>query len=140
MFLKVVAPILAFVLVVGSATFLPGGLSPADISSPSVKNALDFAVAQHNKASNDVYLSTVSKVISAKQQVHEDLLSVFPEVVSGMKYYFTVDMVRTSCKKRRTEVCADKPGPTVEQPKQCELVVWSQPWTDTIKLLKNSCN
>ncbi|XP_026881406.2 cystatin C (amyloid angiopathy and cerebral hemorrhage) [Electrophorus electricus] len=129
MFLKVVAPILAFVLVVGSATFLPGGVSPADISSPSVKNALDFAVAQHNKASNDVYLSTVSKVISAKQQV-----------VSGMKYYFTIDMVRTSCKKRRTEVCADKPGPTVEQPKQCELVVWSQPWTDTIKLLKNSCN
>lgn len=68
MFLKVVAPLLAVFLAVASAG-LAGGPMEVDLDREDVHNALQFAVAQHNKASNDVFINKVSKVIKAETQV-----------------------------------------------------------------------
>ncbi|KAG7334398.1 hypothetical protein KOW79_002805 [Hemibagrus wyckioides] len=128
MFLKVVAPLLAVFMTVTS-NMITGGWRDADVNSDDVQNALNFAVTEHNKASNDLYLSQVSKVIKAQKQV-----------VSGMNYLFTIEMARTSCKKGGIEkVCGVHPDPNVAKPRVCRLMVWNQPWTNTIKLLQNTC-
>ncbi|KAG9334889.1 hypothetical protein JZ751_006369, partial [Albula glossodonta] len=49
---------------------LVGGLSDADINEKGVQNALQFAVVQHNKGSNDMFVSQVSKVIKVQKQVN----------------------------------------------------------------------
>lgn len=68
MFLKVVVPLLAVFLAVGSAGIV-GGPTDVDVNREDVQDALRFAVAQHNKASNDLYVSQVSRVIKAQTQV-----------------------------------------------------------------------
>ncbi|KAK3573324.1 hypothetical protein QTP86_022714 [Hemibagrus guttatus] len=128
MFLKVVALLPAVFMTVTSAG-LVGGWTDADVNRDDVQNALKFAVTQHNKASNDLYLSQVSRVVKAQKQV-----------VSGMNYLFTVEMARTSCKKGGVEeVCDVHPDPNVAKPHVCRLKVWNQPWTSTIKLTENTC-
>ncbi|XP_076830731.1 cystatin C (amyloid angiopathy and cerebral hemorrhage) [Brachyhypopomus gauderio] len=127
MFLGVVAPILALFLAVGNAG-IPGGPMDADRNDPAVQNALNFAEAQHNRATNDLYLSKVLHLVRVQTQV-----------VSGRNYIFTVEMVRTNCRKSSNEECDVKNRSTLAQPKQCELVVYDQPWTQTIKLIRNTC-
>ncbi|KAG9274806.1 cystatin C (amyloid angiopathy and cerebral hemorrhage) [Astyanax mexicanus] len=128
MFWKVVAPLLALCLAVASAG-LVGGPVPADLNEEGVQNALQFAVVQHNKASNDMYIREVSKVISVQKQV-----------VSGLKYIFTVEMARTGCRKGGVEeVCAIELDPNTAQPQTCKFSVWSQPWLNSIKLVENTC-
>lgn len=70
MFLKAVALLLAVFLTVGR-TGIMGGPREVDENREDVQNALKFAVTQHNKASNDVFLSQVSRVIKAQTQVGE---------------------------------------------------------------------
>ncbi|KAM9477721.1 cystatin-like [Clarias gariepinus] len=128
MFLKAVALLLAVFLTVGR-TGIMGGPREVDENREDVQNALKFAVTQHNKASNDVFLSQVSRVIKAQTQV-----------VSGTNYIFNVEMVRTNCKKGGVEnECAAHSDPEMAKPHECNLNVWSQPWTGLIKLTKNTC-
>ncbi|XP_072532894.1 cystatin C (amyloid angiopathy and cerebral hemorrhage) [Salminus brasiliensis] len=128
MFWKVVAPLLAVCLAVASAG-LVGAPAEADMNDKDVQDALQFAVAQHNKASNDMYVSQVARVISVKKQV-----------VSGLKYIFTVEMARTSCRKGGVEeVCAVQADPNLAQHRQCKFAVWSQPWLNSIKVVENTC-
>lgn len=68
MVLKVVAPLLAVFLAVASAGFV-GGPMEVDLNRDDVQNALQFAVTEHNKANNDVFISQVSRVIKAETQV-----------------------------------------------------------------------
>lgn len=46
-----------------------GAPSDADINTPAVQDALNFAVGEHNRQSNDAYLNKVVKVIKAQRQV-----------------------------------------------------------------------
>ncbi|KAI4883454.1 hypothetical protein NFI96_024842, partial [Prochilodus magdalenae] len=88
MFLKVVV-LMAVCFAVASAG--PGGLRApvdADISEKGVSDALQFALVQYNKASDDEYFWVMSKIIRAQKQV-----------LAGVKYIFTVEMSRTTCKK-----------------------------------------
>ncbi|KAF5901415.1 cystatin-like, partial [Clarias magur] len=99
---KVVALLLAVFLAVGSAG-LVGGAREVDKDREDVQDALKFAVTQHNKASNDAFLSQVSRVIKAQTQV-----------VSGTNYIFNVEMVRTNCKKGGLEnECAAHSDPNL---------------------------
>ncbi|XP_062846076.1 cystatin-like [Trichomycterus rosablanca] len=83
MICRVVAALLVVSVAIASAG--PVGVPQnADINSQDLQDALKFAVQQYNKVNQDEYLSQVLKV------------------VSGMKYIFTVEMVRTSCKKGKT--------------------------------------
>ncbi|XP_060780618.1 cystatin-like [Neoarius graeffei] len=128
MFVKVAVSLLAVFLAVAS-DMLVGAPVDADINSPEVQDALRFAVTQYNAQSNSVYTSQVVKVIKAQVQV-----------VAGLKYIFTVEMARTSCKKAEPEnTCAINPDPEIAQPHECTLAVWSQPWLHSMTLIENTC-
>ncbi|KAI5611619.1 cystatin C precursor [Silurus asotus] len=128
MFLKVLATLLAVFLALTSAG-LAGGWVDADANRKDVQDALQFAVAQHNKASNDMFVSQVSRVIKVQTQV-----------VSGINYRFTVEMVRTACRKADVkEVCAAHPDESIAKPHECQIKVYNQSWTNTIKVTKNTC-
>ncbi|KAL6487905.1 hypothetical protein MHYP_G00045310 [Metynnis hypsauchen] len=131
MFLKVVVPLVVLCLAVESSSLvgMPGAPVEADLAEQGVQNALQFAVAQHNRASNDMFVSKVSRVIKVEKQV-----------VAGIKYIFTVDMARTSCRKDGVEEdCPIHSNPALARSHECKLAVWSQPWTKTIKVVENTC-
>ncbi|NXH74038.1 CYT protein, partial [Hydrobates tethys] len=111
---------------------LVGG--PVDIDSPSndegLQRALQFAMEEYNKASNDVYSSRVVRIISAKRQI-----------VSGVKYIMKVEIGRTTCPKPATDLqsCAFHDAPQMAKHTICNFVVYTVPWLNQIKLLDNSC-
>ncbi|KAM9412337.1 cystatin-like [Salvelinus alpinus] len=123
---KIVVPLLAVAFIVTSADGIPGGVVDADMNDPATRDALQFAVAENNKRTNDMYVWQVAKVVKAQEQV-----------VAGMKYIFTVQMARTLCRKGGVKDCAVHPAPAVTY--QCTFEVWSRPWLGTIQLIKNDC-
>ncbi|XP_051504670.1 cystatin-like [Myxocyprinus asiaticus] len=128
MYLKMIVPVFAVILAVASS-MLVGGLVDADMNDEDVQNALKFAVVQYNRKTNDAYVRQVSEVIKVQTQV-----------VSGMKYIFTVKMARTSCRKGGVEtLCTVHKNPAIAQVTKCKIVVWSQPWMNSIKVLENTC-
>ncbi|KAK2853030.1 hypothetical protein Q7C36_008231 [Tachysurus vachellii] len=128
MFVKVVIVLLAVIMAVTRAGML-GGVTDVDANRDDVQNALKFAVSQHNKASNDMYISQVSRLIKAQTQV-----------VAGIKYIFKVEMARTSCRKGGVEeVCEINPDTSVTQHHVCQLKVWEQVWLNDIRVLENTC-
>ncbi|XP_063347603.1 cystatin C (amyloid angiopathy and cerebral hemorrhage) [Pelmatolapia mariae] len=125
---KVALTVLAAVLAVGYGAMV-GGLRDADINDEGVQNALHFAVVQHNRGSNDLYLNQVAEVIKVQSQV-----------VAGIKYVITVKMARTPCRKDGVEeVCAIETDQAKAKSYQCTFEVWSRPWLNSIQLLKNEC-
>ncbi|KAG7462900.1 hypothetical protein MATL_G00189590 [Megalops atlanticus] len=123
---KIMVPLLAAFLAVASAG-LAGGPMDADINEKGVKDALQFAVVQHNKASNDLFVSQVHKVMKVQKQV-----------VAGLKYIFTVQMARTSCRKGGAEKLCSVQEDAV--PYECTFEVWSRPWLSDIQVVRNTCN
>ncbi|KAJ8384759.1 hypothetical protein AAFF_G00198450 [Aldrovandia affinis] len=106
-----------------------GGRSEASMDEQGVKDALQYAVVEHNKERNDLYISQVAKVVKVEKQV-----------VAGIKYYFTVEMARTSCRKGGVEkLCAVHDDPEIAAPYECTFDVWSQPWIHSIVVTKG-CN
>lgn len=66
---RVVIPVFAAVLAVGvAARTLVGGPVDADVNDSGALNALKFAVVEHNKATNDLYLSQVARIIRVQKQ------------------------------------------------------------------------
>ncbi|XP_060727468.1 cystatin-like [Tachysurus vachellii] len=108
---------------------MPGGVMDVNVNIDEVQNALKFAVSQHNKASNNIYISQVSRLIKAQAQV-----------VGGVNYIFTVEMARTSCRKGFVaNVCYIHPDPRVALHHVCQLKVWEQVWLNDIRVLENTC-
>lgn len=65
---KAVFPILAAVFAVGLGA-LVGGPQDVDVNDEQALNALNYAVVQHNRRSNDLYLSQVAEVARVQRQV-----------------------------------------------------------------------
>ncbi|KAM9727359.1 cystatin C (amyloid angiopathy and cerebral hemorrhage) [Menidia menidia] len=125
---KVVLPLLS-ALFAAASSGMPGGLSDANANDEGVRNALNFAVAQHNTRSNDMYRHDVMEVVKAQTQV-----------VAGVKYVITVKMVKTGCRKNSAnEQCTSQTSPSKTQPYQCTFTVWSRPWLNDIRLLDTAC-
>ncbi|XP_075933047.1 cystatin C (amyloid angiopathy and cerebral hemorrhage) [Anarhichas minor] len=126
---KIVLPVLAAVFAVESGASMVGGFRDIDPNEEGARNALNFAVVQHNRGSNDMYLSQVAEVVKAQSQV-----------VAGMKYVITVRMAKTPCRKDgANDVCAIHEDPAQAQPYLCTFTVWSRPWLSDITLLKQTC-
>ncbi|XP_041715381.1 cystatin [Coregonus clupeaformis] len=124
---KIVVPLLAMAFTVASVSGMPGGVMDANMNDQATRDALQFAVVEYNKGTNDLYVRQVAKVIKAQQQV-----------VAGMKYIFTVQMARTPCRKGGVvKDCAVHKDPTAAY--QCTFEVWSRPWLNAIQLTKNEC-
>uniref|UniRef100_A0A673BNT2 Cystatin-C-like n=1 Tax=Sphaeramia orbicularis TaxID=375764 RepID=A0A673BNT2_9TELE len=110
-------------------SLMPGGRMDVDVNDPGVQNAVNFAVVQHNRGTNDMYLHQAAEVVKAQRQV-----------VAGMKYIITVKMAKTNCRKDRpNEVCAIHENPENAQPYQCEFTVWSRPWENFLQLVETKC-
>lgn len=65
---KVVFPILAAVFAVGLGSMV-GTFQTIDVNNEGAQNALKFAVVEHNRRTNDLYLSQVAEVLEVKRQV-----------------------------------------------------------------------
>ncbi|XP_013888251.1 cystatin [Austrofundulus limnaeus] len=125
---KIVFLFLAASFAVGNVT-LVGGFRKVDPKDEGVQNALRFAIAEHNRRSNDMYLSNAAEVIEAQSQV-----------VSGLKYTLTVRMAKTSCRKSAAdESCPVHSDPEKARPYICTFTVWSRPWLNDIQLEKQKC-
>lgn len=125
---KIVFTILTTVFAVGLGAMV-GGFRDADVNDERVQNALNFAVVQHNRGTNDLYLSQVAEVLRAQTQV-----------VAGIKYLITVKMAKTPCRKGSTnEVCAIHEDEEKARPYVCVFTVVSRPWENDIRLVKEEC-
>ncbi|KAF1598104.1 Cystatin, partial [Eudyptes chrysocome] len=108
--------------------------APIDVADADndegLQRALQFAMAEYNKASNDMYSSRVVRIISAKRQI-----------VSGIKYIMKVEIGRTTCPKPATDLqsCAFHDAPQMAKHTVCDFVVYTIPWLNQIKLLDSSC-
>ncbi|XP_053134096.1 cystatin-like [Hemicordylus capensis] len=115
---------------------MPGGLQEQPVSDPEVQKAAQFALAAYNQRSNSLYYSRALRVVKAQSQV-----------VAGIKYYLTVEVVNTTCAKNRgggrlTAVDIERCPlpPNAEQQKQiCEFQVWSRPWLNDTQLTSMKC-
>ncbi|XP_066535227.1 cystatin-like isoform X2 [Hoplias malabaricus] len=130
MFVKLVAVVLVLAPCLAmEGSGMIGGLTDADMDDTKVQKALQFAIDEHKKASNDMWISHVTRVISAKEQV-----------VGGMKYIFTVEMVRTSCRKGEREgTCHICWNPNIAQLRVCTLTVWTRSWLGKMEVMEDTC-
>ncbi|XP_067400170.1 cystatin-POGU1-like [Emydura macquarii macquarii] len=112
-----------------------GGVQEVPISDPGVQAAVRFAVEAYNRASNSLRYCRAERVLRARSQV-----------VAGMKYYLTVQLVTTQCQKNRAglgnvDISTCPLPPTSEQQKLlCEFQVWSRPWLNQTQLLSQNCS
>ncbi|XP_077351554.1 cystatin C (amyloid angiopathy and cerebral hemorrhage) [Festucalex cinctus] len=101
---------------------LVGGFSDADPHDEGVQNALNFAINQHNQASNDMFLRVKTGIVNVQKQV-----------VSGLNYVITVNMAKTACRKDSPDLaqCDTIAG---AQPYQCKFTVWSRVWLRSLEM------
>uniref|UniRef100_A0A8D0GZY2 Cystatin C n=1 Tax=Sphenodon punctatus TaxID=8508 RepID=A0A8D0GZY2_SPHPU len=95
------------------------GRSPVMWHEEGVQRALQFAMSEYNKASNDKFASRVAEVIQAKKQI-----------VSGIRYILDVKVGRTTCTKS---------APDMANHLTCNFVVYTIPWQNKISLVNNKC-
>nr|QHR82749.1 cystatin 3 [Vipera anatolica senliki] len=110
---------------------LLGGLENASLGDQDVGRALQFAMNEYNSRNNDMYSSRVSEVVRAQKQI-----------VSGIMYYFTVNIGRTVCRNRAPDLenCAFHTAPEMAKTVTCTFKVYSVPWRGIISLEKSTCN
>lgn len=66
------------VVVVLSAIFavsfgsMPGAPHEIDVNDEGARSAMNFAVGEHNKVSNDLFVSQVKEVVKVEKQVSND--------------------------------------------------------------------
>ncbi|KAL3050127.1 hypothetical protein OYC64_012216 [Pagothenia borchgrevinki] len=127
---KIVLLVLAVVFAAGSSSpHMVGGYTNIDVNDEGAQNALNFAVVEHNKQSNSMFLSQVAEVVGMKRQL-----------VAGLKYVITVRMGNTPCRKgTANEVCAIHQDPAQALPYQCEFTVLVVPWRNETKMLGQKC-
>ncbi|XP_029926838.1 cystatin-like [Myripristis murdjan] len=128
---RVVIPVFAAVLAVGvAARVMTGAPVDADVNDSGALNALKFAVVEHNKATNDLYLSQVARIIRVQKQV-----------VAGMKYIITAELGKTPCRKGGADQeCTVHEDQSKARPYQCTFTVWSKPWQSFIQLEDEKCS
>ncbi|XP_013923966.1 PREDICTED: cystatin-like [Thamnophis sirtalis] len=75
-------------LLPGVPATIPGGLFPKSVTDPEVRQAAAFAVEEYNaRSANGNYF---------KELLLEDAQS---QVVAGAKYYLTMKLAKTDCRK-----------------------------------------
>ncbi|XP_032767076.1 cystatin-C-like [Rattus rattus] len=109
---------------------LLGAPQEADASEEVMQQALDFALSEYNKGSNDAYHSRTIQVVRARKQL-----------VAGINYYLDVEMGRTTCTKSQTNLtnCPFHGQPHLMRKALCSFQIYSVPWKGTHTLTKSSC-
>ncbi|XP_003468305.1 cystatin-M [Cavia porcellus] len=104
------------------------------ITDPQVLRVAQTAVNTFNMGSNSVYYYRDTNIIKAQRQL-----------VAGIKYYLTMDLESTACRKTRVSgshvdltTCPLATG--VEQEKlRCDFEILEVPWKNSTELLKHNC-
>ncbi|ERE71857.1 cystatin-C [Cricetulus griseus] len=109
---------------------LLGGLQEAKVEEEGVKQALDFAISEYNKGSNDAYHSRALEVVRARKQM-----------VAGINYYLDVMVGRTTCTKSQPNLtdCPFHDQPHLMRKTLCSFQIYTVPWQGTQTLTKSSC-
>ncbi|XP_045837738.1 cystatin-C [Meles meles] len=107
-----------------------GGLSDADVNEEGVQQALNFALSEYNKASNDAYHSRAMRVVRARKQV-----------VAGMNYFLEVEIGRTRCTKSQPNLdsCPFHDQPHLMRKTLCSFQIYTVPWLGKTSLVKSNC-
>lgn len=111
-----------------------GGRQELSTSDPQVVKAAQAAVATYNMGSNSLYYFRDTHILKAQSQL-----------VAGIKYYLTVEMGSTACRKSAVAgdgidltTCPLAAG-TEEEKLRCEFEILVVPWQNTTRLLKHEC-
>ncbi|MBN3294639.1 CYT protein, partial [Polypterus senegalus] len=114
---------------------LAGGIKSIDPANEGVQEAVNFAISEHNKASDDIFAYKLIKIISAKYQV-----------VSGMIYIIEATIGRTTCEKEDLTAlnsinkCPLQKGPRKSKTYTCTFKIWTRAWIQSTQLLLNECS
>ncbi|EHB13776.1 Cystatin-M [Heterocephalus glaber] len=103
-------------------------------NDPQVQRMAQTAVTTFNSGRNSVYYFRDTNIIKAERQL-----------VAGVKYYLTMDLESTACRKTRVSgdhldltTCPLATG--VEQEKlRCDFEILEVPWKNSTELLKHKC-
>ncbi|XP_004618597.1 cystatin-M [Sorex araneus] len=113
---------------------LVGGRQELPIDDPQVKRAAQAAVASYNMGSNSLYFFRDTNIVRASSQL-----------VAGVKYYLTVDMGSTACRKTmgaRDQMDLTTCPLAAEQDQEklrCDFEILVVPWKNSSQLLKHDC-
>uniref|UniRef100_A0A3P9GY22 Cystatin domain-containing protein n=1 Tax=Oryzias latipes TaxID=8090 RepID=A0A3P9GY22_ORYLA len=106
---------------------LKGGLN-VNPNDPGVQTALKVAMEEYNKASPDIYLYKVMKVLKVQIKV-------------GFEYTLTVTIARTVCKKgSMAESCPVFINPDRAKTQRCTFLVCNCLWRPQWMLLDQKCS
>ncbi|XP_068181547.1 cathepsin F [Antennarius striatus] len=107
----------------------PGSPIRLQESDPGLKKVLQFAEERYNRGSNAMHLRKVSRLISATKQL-----------VKGIRYFMTVEVSNTQCKKSAMlRTCDFYPEAHKLKTEVCVFEVWDIPWEGTSTLIKQKC-
>ncbi|XP_030052127.1 cystatin [Microcaecilia unicolor] len=110
-----------------------GGWTDVNVTEndSGLQKALEVAIREHNKASNDQFINVVTNVIRARRQI-----------VAGMKYSLNVQIAKTDCRKSDStpENCTESELSRLSQHKRCRFVVYLVPWLKKEELKQNNCD
>ncbi|XP_076055509.1 uncharacterized protein LOC143033843 [Oratosquilla oratoria] len=104
---------------------------PAPMSDPTILEVADFALKEYDRLSDDEELHMIVRLIKAQTQV-----------VAGIKYLLTVEIVDTDCHKTNVGVdvnrtfCQQDPTDTSDI---CDLHVVEQSWVPSKDLVHFQC-
>ncbi|XP_067844466.1 cystatin-like [Heptranchias perlo] len=105
-----------------------GGLEEISTSNPAVVRAAQFALSEFNKESNDIYVSKIARIVSAKQQL-----------VAGVKYILEVELGRTQCRQGEVDDLESCEFHATPHKTHCNFEVLTVAWMEEISLIKNTC-
>ncbi|KAM7084525.1 cystatin-M [Molossus nigricans] len=113
---------------------LLGGRKDLQPSDPQVMKAAQAAVASYNMGSNSLYYFRDTRILKAQSQL-----------VAGVKYFLTVEMGSTACRKNAVTgdridltTCPLAAG-TEEEKLRCDFEILVIPWENSSSLLKHHC-
>lgn len=104
---------------------------PAPLNDPTIMEIADFALKEYDRTADEDELHLILRLIKAQTQV-----------VAGVKYYLTVELAETVCKKRLTGVDVNRTfcnQDLTEETKICDLHVVDQPWVPARDLVAAQC-
>ncbi|XP_025734646.1 cystatin-M [Callorhinus ursinus] len=113
---------------------LVGGRTNLSPSDPQVQKAAQAAVASYNMGSNSLYYFRDTNILKAQSQL-----------VAGIKYYLTVEMGSTACRKNvatgdRVDITTCPLATGVQEEKlRCDFEILVVPWENSSQLLKHDC-
>ncbi|XP_007518682.1 cystatin-M [Erinaceus europaeus] len=114
---------------------LVGGRQELSPDDPQVQKVADAAVASYNMGSNSALYYRGTNVLRAESQL-----------VAGIKYFLTVDMGSTSCRKtamtgdRSVDLTTCPLAADGEQEKlRCDFEILVVPWKNSSQLIKQDC-